>query len=85
MSAANWRKVKWDDRYWGYGGDDGRIRRDARQAGLTERRHCAVFHVDHPGEAEAKNQPGHGRPGAYGRDSGFNPDNFDSNRKLMEQ
>lgn len=81
MTADNWRKVSWDERYVGYGGDDGQMLRAIKNAGLKVNRDAIIDHIEHPGATHERNEPGHGRAGCYGRDE-FNFDNFDENKKI---
>jgi hypothetical protein len=82
MTALNWGRVQYDEECVGYGADDGIIVTDIRKAGLMVDRSGEAWHVDHPGEANAQNIPGRGRGGCYGRNEGFNPDNFRANRTI---
>jgi hypothetical protein len=81
MTALNWQRIQYDERCVGYGADDGIIVTDIHKAGLMVDRSGEVFHVDHPGEATARNIPGRGRGACYGRSDGFNPENFRANKK----
>lgn len=81
MTAANWKKIRWDERCVGYGADDGLIMREIKKQGLQVVRDMVIEHIEHPGATHEKNVPGHGRVGCYGRDE-FNFDNFDNNRRL---
>lgn len=90
-TAEVWRRVKYNERCFGYGGDDGILQQDMRRAGVEllpapEQRAMPgvpfVYHIDHPGSGETDdNQPGHGRSDCYGRADGFNFDNFENNRR----
>lgn len=82
MQAAHWRRTRYDERYVGYGGEDGRMRKDIVSMGLRERRDCRVYHIAHDPTADQHNVPGHGRTDAWNRDTGFNPDMFHINKDL---
>ncbi len=90
MVAAHWRQVQYDETYKAYGGEDGRLLNDIRKVRPkiqltppTRKFPIApvVWHVDHT-LATVDNVPGAGRPDCWGRAEGFNPDNFEANRKL---
>ena len=83
MTADNWRRVAYDERYIGYGGEDGKLRRDAAAIGIAEYRNCDVFHIAHDSTQPQANVPGAGRGDCWNRDSGFNPDNWKVNRGLI--
>ena len=82
MTAANWRRIRYDERYVGYGGEDGQLRHDICQAGLAERRNCHVFHIAHDPTKPQTNLLGSGREDCWNRDS-INPDNWGVNRVLF--
>lgn len=91
MVAEHWREIQYDERCVGYGADDGILLRDIRRAGIqlippTRKFPIApvVWHVDHT-LATVGNVPGEGRPDCWGRAEGFNPDNFETNRKLHDK
>lgn len=91
MVAECWRKIQYDERCVAYGADDGLLLRDIRRAGLDVippyPRHPAapvVWHVDHTSDSTG-NVPGEGRSDCWGRAEGFNPDNFEENRKLHNE
>lgn len=81
MLADHWREVRYNESLIGYGADDGVLRRDLRKARIRERRDKVIYHIAHDSAAEQKNVPGKGRGDCYGRDDGFNFDNFEANRK----
>lgn len=84
MTAANWKRLWYDERCVGYGADDGIMLRDICRAGLTVLRSTVVSHIAHvPGDG--KRTPGSGAETCWGRDGGFNFDNFHENRKLHNQ
>lgn len=81
MMADNWKRVRYDERCVGYGGDDGILLRDIERAGIQIDRSCEVSHIAHvPGDGQRT--PGNGSGTCWGRDDGFNFDNFRENRKL---
>ena len=82
MTALNWARIQYDEGCVGYGADDGIIVTDIRKAELTVDRSGEAWHVDHPGESNACNIPGRGRGGCYGREEGFNPENYAANRTI---
>lgn len=82
MLAEHWSEVQYNERCVGYGADDGILRRDLRIAKIRERREKIVYHIAHDSGAEQKNVPGQGRGDCYGREDGFNWDNFAANRRV---
>lgn len=84
LTAANWRRVRYEERCVGYGADDGILLRDIQRAGIHIARDHEVTHIAHvPGDGER--HPGNGASTCWGRDDGFNFDNFRENRKLHNQ
>ncbi len=90
MVAEHWKEIQYDERCVGYGADDGILLRDIQRAGVElippVRKYPAapvVWHVDHT-TATVDNVPGSGRSDCWGREEGFNPDNFAENRKLHD-
>lgn len=81
MTAANWKRLRFDERCVGYGADDGIMLRDICRAGLTVLRSTVVSHIAHV-QGDGKRTPGSGAATCWGRDDGFNFDNFHENRKL---
>jgi hypothetical protein len=84
MTAENWKRAMYDERYVGYGGEDGRLRRDIAKLGIHERRETEVFHIAHDPDASQVNVPGAGRADCWNRDT-INPDNWAANRKLIDK
>lgn len=84
MTAENWKRTMYDERYVGYGGEDGRLRRDIGALGISERRETDVFHIAHDPTAEQVNVPGSGRADCWNRDT-INPDNWAANRLLIDK
>lgn len=82
MTAYNWRTIKYDERCVGYGADDGILVRDIRSAGLRVIRDCEVAHIAHV-EGDGDRTPGSGSETCWGREDGFNFDNFRKNRRLL--
>jgi hypothetical protein len=81
MTAANWRRIQYDERCVGYGADDGILLRDIRLAELHVMRDHEVTHVAHV-EGDGTRTPGSGSGTCWGREDGFNFDNFRKNRRL---
>ena len=81
MTAANWQRIRFDERCVGYGADDGILLRDIQAAGLTVDRHVIVSHIAHV-QGDLGRNPGSGASTCWGRSDGFNFDNFRENRKL---
>lgn len=79
MTAADWRRVCYDETYEGYGGEDGKLRRDMALLGIREERSTHVYHIAHDPACPQVNVPGHGRADCWNRDT-INPDNFSVNR-----
>jgi hypothetical protein len=84
MTAANWKRLRYDERCVGYGADDGIMLRDICRAGLKVVRSTVVSHIAHV-QGDGKRTPGSGAATCWGRDDGFNFDNFHENRKLHNQ
>lgn len=83
MTAANWRQVRFNEECIGYGAEDGILLRDIERAGIEVVRDCEVAHIAHvPGDGERT--PGSGSSTCWGRDDGFNFDNFAHNRRLHD-
>jgi len=81
MTAANWKRIPYDEECVEYGGDDGILLRDIERAGLGIQRDKIVSHIAHvPGDGERT--PGRGADTCWGREDGFNRDNFRKNRRL---
>jgi len=80
--ADVWRKVAYDERYVGYGCDDGQIRMAIKRLGIREDRSHVVFHIAHDPEASQVNIPGFGRPDCWNRENGFNPENARHNAEI---
>lgn len=85
MRAADWRRVCYDETYVGYGGEDGKLVRDIQLLGIQVDRSPIMHHIAHDPSASQVNIPGHGRADCWGRDTGFNPDNFALNRNLIDR
>jgi hypothetical protein len=81
-SAAWWQRVRYDERYVGYGSDDGRLRADFFRAGAKLTRDTFVYHIAHDPTVDQDNHSGHGRPDCWNRDTGFNPDMAERNNSL---
>lgn len=84
MTAENWKRAMYDERYVGYGGEDGRLRRDIAKLGIEERRETIVYHIAHDPTVSQVNVPGAGRADCWNRDT-INPDNWAANRKLIDK
>ena len=81
MTAANWNRLPYEERCVGYGADDGILVNDIKRAGLEIIRDGPVIHVAHI-EGDGNRTPGSGSASCWGRDDGFNYDNFRQNRRL---
>ncbi len=81
MTATNWLRLKYDERCVGYGSEDGILVRDIQAAGIKIRRYGQVAHIAHV-TGDGDRTPGSGAETCWGRDSGFNPDNFRANRQF---
>ncbi len=95
MTAANWRRIQFDEISVEYGADDGLLLGDIEHADKDDggahieiiRDYAegggliTVSHIAHvPGDGARV--PGSGASTCWGRASGFNRDNFQQNRKL---
>jgi hypothetical protein len=83
LTAANWKRVRYDERCVGYGADDGILMRDIERMGIHIARDHEVTHIAHV-LGDGARQPGRGSSTCWGRDRGFNFDNFTANRKLHQ-
>lgn len=82
MTAENWRRISYDERCVGYGSDDGIMLKHIEMAGLKIKREGVVKHVAHvPGDSYR--EPGSGTATCWGREDGFNFDNFKNNRQYL--
>jgi hypothetical protein len=81
LTAPNWQRANYEERCVGYGADDGILLRDIERAGLAVARDHIVSHVAHVA-GDGPRQPGRGSSTCWGRDDGFNFDNFTANRRL---
>jgi hypothetical protein len=84
MTAADWRRVRFDERCIGYGADDGILHKAIARAGIRHDRQFRVYHIAHTPVAADSRVPGHGRGDCWNRADGFNPDNFAENRRLYD-
>lgn len=80
MRRESWGRIRYSESCIGYGADDGILLRDIQRAGLSLVRNCDIWHISHPG-ANGPRKAGHGSSDCWGRDSGFNFDNFAANRQ----
>jgi hypothetical protein len=83
LTAANWTRIRYDERCVGYGADDGILMRDIERAGIRIARDHEVTHIAHV-SGDGARQPGRGSATCWGRDDGFNFDNFTANRRLHQ-
>ena len=84
MTAYNWRRIRYNEKCVGYGAEDGILLREIERHGIRVNRDCIVSHVAHvPGDGART--PGSGSGTCWGRESGFNFDNFAANRKHHEK
>jgi hypothetical protein len=78
MHAGHWQQVQYDERCVGYGSDDAILVKDIQGLGVEiVGRHERVFHIAHQQGTCQKEFAG--RADHWGRDSGFNPENFEHN------
>jgi hypothetical protein len=84
MHAAHWRRLPYDNRCQGYGSDDAILLADLRHADLAIlARDLPAYHMAHrPGTCQAEFK---GRADHWGRDAGFNPENFAANGRLYQE
>ena len=84
MTAANWRRLPYDERCVGYGQDDGLLFWDIERAGITVMRDHEVSHIAHV-EGDVHRTPGSGAATCWGREDGFNFENSRSNWRLYRK
>ncbi|OPZ25210.1 MAG: hypothetical protein BWZ02_02560 [Lentisphaerae bacterium ADurb.BinA184] len=84
MRASHWRRLRFDERCVGYGGEDGALLAAIRGAGLATDRSCHVLHHAHTPGHNPRRVPGSGIPDCWNRDSGFNPNLFAVNVKARQ-
>ncbi len=86
MTAANWRKIHYCERQWGYGCDDGYIVEKITDAKIDIIRLGCVYHMAHidgtPQEEFNEKAP---RVDHWNRDSGLNPENFRRNARFQRR
>lgn len=88
MTAAGWRRARYDERCEGYGSDDAIVVEAIRRQGIDiDRAECArIYHIAHeentPQKEFDRKNP---RVDHWGRADGFNPENFAHNRKFKGQ
>ena len=84
MTAANWKRFRYDEKCKAYGGEDGRIFIAIQSSGVRVVRTCEVAHIAHvPGDGART--PGRGSATCWGRADGFNPDNFRGNMRAARK
>ena len=85
MTAANWWRVKYDERSWGYGAEDGLILRDIQARRLNVVRNEMVYHMAHdPTQPQVNFSGADGFVRRDAWDAESNPINFEGNRKLFK-
>ncbi len=78
MTAANWRRICYEERCFGYGFEDGILHHAIKRARLVVMRDHTVSHIAHvPGDGNRV--PGRGAETCWNRANGFNPDRFVAN------
>lgn len=81
MNAEHWQTLRYDNRAWGYGFEDGLILRAIKRGGVRIERGTKVYHIAHDAS-----QPQVNFSGVFVRrdtwDVATNPINFAENRKL---
>lgn len=81
MRAANWRRLAYNERYVGYGGEDGEFINRLVRSGVRLDRTTQIHHMPHVDGQSPLRTPGSGAEQCYNRANGFNPDLFEVNRK----
>lgn len=85
MTAGNWQRIRYDERSWGYGAEDGLILRDIQAKRLKVIRNNPVYHIAHDSTKPQVNFSG---PDGFVRqdawDAESNPVNFEGNRQLFK-
>lgn len=80
LTAAGWRSAHFDERCVGYGCDDGILQDRIRDTGLrVVGRELPIYHIAHAAGTPQKEF--RGRSDHWNRADGFNPENFQVNRK----
>jgi hypothetical protein len=79
MLAEDWRMIRYNEKQFGYGCDDGRFEIYIRTAGIQIRREGIIYHMAHVEGAEQREF--HGRTDHWNRASGFNPENSKHNAR----
>lgn len=79
MTAADWQGIRYNEKQYGYGCDDGRLEIYLTAAGIKIRREGIIYHMAHVEGAEQGELDG--RTDHWNRASGFNPDNIEHNRR----
>ncbi len=80
MSAENWKTIKYEERCIGYGAEDGILINAIKTKPLPINRAHLVWHIAH--QLNTPQGEKKGRNDHWGRDTGFNPDEFKRNMQF---
>jgi hypothetical protein len=83
MWANHWRTIRFDERYVGYGGEDGQLKRDIEAAGIKAIRYGLVWHHAHTPGVNMPRVPGGGAVNCWNREE-FNPNMFVMNARATQ-
>ena len=83
MTAANWGTVRYSEKQWGYGCDDGLILTRIVAQRIRVNRAGYIYHMAHiDGTPQTEFNKENPRTDHWNRKSGFNPDNFRRNGRI---
>ena len=83
MTAANWARLQYDERLYGYGGEDGELCNRISRSRVRIDRGTTVLHHAHTPGVNPRRVPGAGNDQCWNR--GFNPDRFRENAEVMRR
>lgn len=84
MTAKDWQRVQFNEECFCYGKEDGILLQDIVRAGIGVNRRGIVSHIAHvPGDGDRI--PGKGSATCWGREDGFNFENFDHNSRVSSR
>lgn len=86
MTAEGWKQAHFHEGCEGYGSDDAILLKAIVKAKIQKIRDSIIYHIAHiEGTPQKEFDSGNPRIDHWNRDSGFNPENFAHNGKLMQQ
>lgn len=84
MTAADWGRVSFCEKQWGYGGDDGAVVKRILAVGIRIDRGGLVYHMAHKnGTPQKEFDATNPRTDHWNRGNGLNPENFGHNNRFV--